>query len=53
MSFWAISDSEFGIFGKFGTLKLLKFTKNQNSETLKWPKMAFLDLLNTPKFDFT
>ena len=28
-------------FGKFGPWKLLKFTKNQNSESLKLPKLHF------------
>ena len=32
---------------------LLRFTKNQNSEPLKWPKMTFLDYLNSPKSNFT
>ena len=45
-------DSELGILGKFGAWKLLKFV-NQNWEPLKWPKMLFLDCLNSPKFDFT
>ena len=36
--FW---DSELWIFGKFGTWKLLKFTKNENSEPLKLPKQHF------------
>ena len=39
-------------FGKFGTWKLLKFIKNQNSEPLKLPKMTFIDLLNSLKFEF-
>ena len=39
-------------FGKFGTWKMLKFTKDQNSETLKLSKITFLDPLNSPKRDF-
>ena len=38
---------------KFGTWKLLKFTKNQNSEPLKLSKLTFWDHLNSPKCDFT
>ena len=38
---------------ELGTDKMLKFTKNQNSETLKLPKTTFLVHLNSPKFDFT
>ena len=34
-------------------LKVAKIDKNQNPETLKLPKMTFLDHLNSPKLDFT
>ena len=40
-------------FSKFEQLSRPKFTKIQNSESLKLPKMTFLDHLNAPKFDFT
>ena len=46
-------DARFLNFGQFGTWKLLRFTKNQNSEPLKFPKTTFLDSLNSLKFDFT
>ena len=48
------------IFGNFRDSKLwilvfleLESCSNQNWEPLKWPKMTFLDRLNSPKFDFT
>ena len=41
------------IFSKFEQLSGLKFTRIQSSESLKLPKMTFLDRLNSPKFDFT
>ena len=53
MSFLAILETLNLEFGKFRTWKLLKSTKNQNSKRLKLPKMAFLDNLNSQKFDFT
>ena len=34
-------------------MKLLRFTKNKNSEPLKLSKMTFLDCLNSLKWDFT
>ena len=40
-------------FSKFEQLSSPKFTKIQSSEPLKLPKMTFLDLLNSPKLDFT
>ena len=53
MSFLPISEVLNFDFSKFGTWKLLKFTKNQNSEPLKLAKITFLDCLNSPKFDVT
>ena len=38
--------------GKFGTLKLLKFTKKQNAKPLKWPKITFSERLNSPNVGF-
>ena len=38
-------DSELWMFGKFGTWKLLKFTKNKNSEPLKLQKITFWTIL--------
>ena len=40
-------------FYKFEQLSSPNFTKIQSSESLKLPKMTFLDQLNSPKFDFT
>ena len=51
MSFMAIL--EMLNFGKFGTWKLLKFIRNQNSQPLKLQKMTLLDCLNSPNFNFT
>ena len=40
-------------FSIFEELSSSKFTKFQSSESLKLPKMTFLDCLNSPKCDFT
>ena len=40
-------------FSNFEQFSSPKFTKNSKSESLKLPKMTFLDRLNSPKFDFT
>ena len=53
MSFMAILESWALNFGKFGTWKLLRLTKNQISEPLRFPKTSIFDHLNLPKFDFT
>ena len=34
-------------------LKVDQIDQNQNTESLKLPKMTFLDRLNSPKYDFT
>ena len=39
-------------FSKFEHLSSAKFTKIQSSESLKLPKMTFLDHLNSLRFDF-
>ena len=39
-------------FSKFELLSRPKFTKIQGSESLKLPKMTFLDRFNSPKFYF-
>ena len=49
--FLAILESHKFQFGEFWTWKLLKFTKNQNSEPLTLPKMTFLKCFNSP-FNF-
>ena len=41
------------IFSQFEQLSRPNSTKNQSSESLKLPKMTYLDRLNSPKFDFT
>ena len=38
---------------KFEHLSSPKFTQIQGSESLKLPKITFLDRLNSPKLDFT
>ena len=48
MSFLAILEVLDFDFGKFEQLSNPKFTKFQNSESLKLPKMTFLDGQNTP-----
>ena len=46
MSFLAILEVLNFDFSPFEQLSSPKFTKMQSSETLKWPKMTFLDRLN-------
>ena len=41
------------IFSKFEQFSSPKCTKSQISESLKLPKMTFMDRMNSPKFDFT
>ena len=41
------------VYSKFEPFFKTYFTKNQNSEPLKLPKMTFVDCLNSPKLDFT
>ena len=52
MSFWAIWKVLNFDFSKFEQHSSPKFTKIQNSESLKLPKVTFLHCLNSPKFDF-
>ena len=40
-------------FCKFEQLSTAKFTKIPSSQSLKLPKMTFLERLKSPKFDFT
>ena len=51
MLFLAISEVLNFDFCKFEQLSSPKFNKIQISESLKLPKMTFLDHLNSPKFD--
>ena len=53
MSFLAILEVLNFDFSKFEQLSRPKFNKIQSSESLKLPKMTFLDPLKSPKFDFT
>ena len=48
MSFLAILEVLNFVFSKFEQLSSTKFTKIQSSESLKLPKMTFLDRLNSP-----
>ena len=52
MSFLAISEGLNFYFSKFEQLTNPKFTIIQSSESLKLPKLTFLDCLNLPKFNF-
>ena len=40
-------------FSKFEPFFKSQITKIQSLESLKWPKMTFLDCFNSSKFDFT
>ena len=40
-------------YSKLGKFQVPDLTKIQSSESLKLPKMTFLDGLNSLKFDFT
>ena len=53
MSFLAILEVLNLDFSKSEPLSSPKFTKIQSSESLKLPKMAFLDCWNSPKLDST
>ena len=53
MSFLAILELLNSYFSQFEQLSSPKFTKIQSSESLKLPKMTFLDRLNSPKSSFT
>ena len=53
MSFLAILEVVKLDFSKFEQFSRPKFTKIQSLESLKLPKMTFLDCLNSQKFDFT
>ena len=52
VNFDNFTGSEFD-FSKFEQLSSPKFTKIQNSESLKLPKMTFIDRLSSPKLDIT
>ena len=54
MSFLALLEVlNFDFFSKFKPLSSPKFTTIPSSQSLKLPKMTFLDRLNSPKFDLT
>ena len=53
MSFLAILEALNFDSSKFKQPLSTNLTKIQILESLKLPKMAFLDRLNSPKFDFT